>query len=262
VSSLDKIKELLANILEIDSELVDEIVYSFVLDNIESFLGYYNSLFLEKEEIKKEATLLRRKIKNKLDKHKVLSKIDIAMNNYLLRIAPSRNRDRIYVYLVKDRKRYGPIAEVVATESGLDIWPYNKKISELEGVVNIEELRTNLERLKYLDEFKQIDRLKSKVRTIYELNNFPSTERKLEYRYKEDHTTTKQKKNIIELAVKADKELMQKFANKDIVTREEIEEVLKKYGLSLEEFITVASLNMLEFPSSFYEAEPGKFKKI
>ncbi len=267
MAKLNELRKKIVELLKINEDILDNLVYAFVSTKIEEFLTFYHELINKQavEEIKKEGLLLAKKLERTIEKGRRLEKVDFYFPTYLIRAAPSRNKDKVYLFLIKDKHRYGPIGEIVATENGLEVFKYNGKLKEVAEKANINPkvLESDLEAIKSMSNFSELYRLDSKVRTIYEIEEQWKQKEKTEKVKKEGAEKVRQRKQISpNVFYQVDRELMQKFGDREEVSREEIEEVLRKYGLTLEDFLTFAAFSELEFPSTFYEAEPGKFKRI
>ena len=158
--------------------------------------------------------------------------------------------------MIKEKKKYGPLGEVVAKDDKLDIYLYKNKIGKVceELSINVGALEKAIKAIKSREEFNSIYNIDSKVRTIYEIKSYQEKEKKEEKQ--------KEKGKILNNLKRIDKELIKAFKDREIVKKEEIEKVLSKYGLTLDESLHLSAIYNLEFASEFYEAEKGVFKRI
>jgi len=219
--NIDEIKGKLSKILGITKEELDVWLLLFALENIEEFLGFYYSKKMN-IDFRKEIYSLRKE----LEKPKAISITDGSVK---LVFKPNSSKTRIYIDAYIENNRYR-VGEVIAKDHGLDIYPYKdaKTIEEKFGIPIIEKAKRALLET-------DIEKLGSKIRTAYEIKRPKETE-----------------KNI-------DKYLLEKFKDRDVIKAEELEEELKKFGLTLEEFREKLDS---EFFREFYEIEPGVFKRI
>ena len=251
--------EKLAELLKLDKKIVEELLIAFALNNFENFLGFVNSFYYDLDEIKREGILLKRKIARKLKSNKKYEKLLLKIGEFNFLIKPTTTKDRVYIYLYKGRKKFGPIGEIVANEEGLDIYPYRNKIEEFcnELGINPNALEAAIKAIKNREEFNLVYNLNSKVRTIYEIKHYQERTKKEEKEVKRE-----KKKLSLELLRKIDRELIETFKSRETVKKEEIEKLLSKYGLTLDEFLHLSAIYNLEFASEFYEPEEGVFKRI